>query len=70
MLKQSKRFNDTLDEFNQACEGLLCAINDNPDALKDLDYKRISPKIKHHRSVAQIGIFGIGLAWLIKTLGH
>jgi len=70
MLKQSKLFNDTLAEFNSACDNLVCAINDNPDALKDLDYKRISPKVKHHRAVAHVGVFGIGLAWLFKMLGH
>ena len=68
MLKQNKVFNDALEEFNAACDGLLCAINDNPDQLNDVKY--VKAKIQHHRAVAHMGIIGVSLGWLFKVLGH
>ena len=65
MLKKIRIFHERVEEFNAACDGLLCAINDNPQIEK-----KIKAKIRHHRSVAHVGVFGIGLAWLIKMLGH
>lgn len=65
MLKKIRIFHERVEEFNAACDGLLCAINDNPETEK-----KHKAKIRHHRSVAHIGVVGVGLAWLIKMLGH
>ena len=65
MLKKIKEFHERLDEFNEACEGLVCAMNDNPVSVK-----KHKQKISHHRTVAHVGVFGVGLAWLIRMIWH
>lgn len=64
MLKKIRILQERVDEFNEACDGLLCAINDNPKAEK-----KHKPKIQHHRAVAHVGIFGVSFAWLSKVIG-
>ena len=74
MLEPSKK-----DEFfashamlKAACNDLVCAVKENPDALSVLDYEepqRYEPRRERQVRYAHISIIGLSIAWIIKSIG-
>lgn len=48
-----------------ACNDLICALEENPKAVRGLSYKSIP--IEHKTKIAHIGIFGLIGAWFMKS---
>jgi len=73
MLKASRKLKESHNMLRRECGNLVCALNENPDAFDGLEYdppKRQYKPVRHHRAIAHISIVGVGLAWLLRIIGH